>query len=396
MPKRMSPEDFENFLNGSHAKIRDVAKELNEIQTQFVSAHQVNQTMHDATLSDLCARAAHDLGVFPADIRQMIDADVPSEREKLVKRRQELLSQIVPKAQDMADDLLARAQRMTADTRELNQGLNTQEERLKTSLARMQTELKQFNDEIARRSGCLASFINFFKLADLDRKRQRLLGRMEENANELKKVREEWAKAKTTFTTEEVKLQESWQKAAVNVAQAREELDQLSDDARLARLALQRAIFYVFDNWKTPLAGTTSSNPLIDEINQMVHFNVQQDAYEKGLGQIAGLIALLNGIGSGLESFGQSVDAVVKEQQRHSAYLKSVSVDVDDGVIQFHEQWDDLRAKVKDEKAIGQHPAEFSALFDAEVKGPLAEANIKRMFDSLGSSLSAATRGWKG
>jgi chromosome segregation ATPase len=394
MSKRMSPQDFENFLNGSRAKIDNIAKELDEIQTQFVSAHQVNQTMHDATLSDLCARAAHDLSVFPADIRHMIDEDVPSEREKLEKRRQELLSQIVPKAQDIADDLVARAQRMTADTRELNQGLNAQEERLKTNLAKMQTELKGLNDEIARRSGCLASFVNFFKLTDLDRKRQRLLGRMEENGKELKKVREEWAEAKTTYATEEANLQESWQKAAVNAAQAREELDQLSDDAKLSRLALQRAIFYVFDNWKTPMSS--DGNPLMDEINQMVHFNVQQDAYEEGLGKVAGLIALLNGLRSGLESFVRSVEAVIHEQQRHSAYLQSVSVDVDDGVLQFHKQWDGLRAQVKDEKAIGQHPAEFSALFDAAIKGPLAEANIKSMFDSLGNSLDAATHGWRG
>jgi hypothetical protein len=30
------------------------------------------------------------------------------------------------------------------------------------------------------------------------------------------------------------------------------------------------------------------------------------------------------------------------------------------------------------------------------VRGPLAEASIKRMFDSLSGALTAATRGWKG
>jgi chromosome segregation ATPase len=352
--------------------------------------------MHDATLNDLCVRATYDLGVFPADIRHMIDQDVPSEREKLKKRRQELLSQIVPKAQDIADELLTRAQRATADVRELNQGLNAQEERLKANLAQMQAELKRLNDEIVRRSGCLAVFINFFKLMELDRKRQRLLGRMEENARELKKVREEWAKARANYATEETKLQESWQQATIQAAQAREELDQLSDDAKLERLALQRAVFYVFDNWKTSIPSPSGGSPLIDEINQMVQFNIQQDAYEEGLGKVAGLIALLNGLSSGLQSFGQSVEAVIKEQQRHSAYLTPVRMDVEDQVIQFHKQWDDLRAKVKDEEALGRHPSEFSALFDSEVKAPLSEANIKRMFDSLGSSLSAATRGWKG
>lgn len=394
MPKRMSPKDLDNLTTGARVKIDNVAQELHEIQTQFVSAYKVNQTMHDATLSDLCARAAYDLSVFPADIRRRIEEQLPSEREILEKRRQELLSQIVPKTQDIADNLLARAQQATAEMRKLNPRLNEQEEQLKARLVKMQAELEQLNAEIKRRSGCLTLPLNFFKLNELDRKRHKLLGRMEESAKALQQVREEWTKAKADYTTEEAKLREQWQQATVEAARAREELDQLSDEARLEKLALERAIFRVFDHWKTPLPS--DGNPLLDEINQMVQFNVRQDAYEEGLGKVAGLIALLNGIKSGLESFGQSVKAVIQEQQRHSAYLRAVSVEVDDHVIQFHQQWDALRAKVKDEKALGQHPAQFSALFDAEVQGPLSEANIKRMFDSLSSSLSAATRGWKG
>jgi hypothetical protein len=90
------------------------------------------------------------------------------------------------------------------------------------------------------------------------------------------------------------------------------------------------------------------------------------------------------------------VDALIKEQGMHSAYLKPVGVTVDDHVIQFHTQWDELRGKLKDERALAQHPKDFSALFDVQVKGLLSEANIKSMFDSLSRSLTAATKGWKG
>jgi hypothetical protein len=108
------------------------------------------------------------------------------------------------------------------------------------------------------------------------------------------------------------------------------------------------------------------------------------------------LIALLGSVSQGLQSIGQSVDALIKEQAMHSAYLKPVSVSVDDNVIQFHKLWEGLRAKVKDEKNLGQHPTEFSALFDEEVKGPLSEVSIKRMFDSLSGALTSGTQGWKG
>jgi hypothetical protein len=350
--------------------------------------------MHDATLNDLSLRAAYDLNALPADIHKAIDARLVQERETLDKRRQELLSQVVPKAEQIADELLQRAQKATSDMRLANPRLNAQEEKLKASLAQMQTELDRLNAELKRRSGCLTVFFNFFKINELDRQRHKLLGRIEENAKALKSVREEWATDKAQYTTKEVELQKQWQQANVDAARAREELAQLSDDAKRQDLALHRAISHVFDHWETPISS--SGSPLIDEINQMVHFNLQQNAYEQGLGKVAGLIALLGGMSQGLQSIGQSVDALIKEQGMHSAYLKPVSVNVDDGVIQFHKQWDDLRGKLKDEQALAQHPGEFSALFDAEVKGPLAEANIKRMFDSLSGALTAATQGWKG
>jgi hypothetical protein len=394
MPQRMSLKQLDEFLSGARQRVDAVAGELHEVQVQFVSAHQVNKTMHDATLSDLSLRAAYDLNALPPDVRRAIDERVKVERETLDKRRQELLSHVVPQAEQIADDLLARAQRETENMRVLNPRQNAQEETLKANLARMEAELGQLNAEIKRLSGCLTVFINFFKIGELDRKRHKLLGRMEETARALKSVRDEWAKARAEYTSEETQLEQQWQQANVDAARAREELAQLSDDGKREGLALQRAIFNVFDNWKTPLPA--DSNPLVDEINQMVHLNIETDNYEEGLGKVAGLIALLGGVSQGLQSIGQSVGALIKEQEMHSAYLKSVDVNVTDDVIQFHKQWDDLRGKVKDEKALGQHPTQFSTLFDEEVKGPLSEASIKRMFDSLSGSLTAATKSWKG
>ncbi len=394
MPQRMSLDQLDKFLAAARGKVDGVAQEVSEVQLQFTSAHQVNQTMHDATLNDLSLRAAHDLDALPADVHKAIDARREVERKTLDKRRQELASQSVPKAEQVADDLLQRAQKATADIKQVNPRLNAQEEKLKANLAEAEAELNRLNAEIKRRSGCLTGFINFFKISELDRQRHKLLGRMEENAKAMKSVREEWTKAKAEYSTEETQLQKQWQQANVDAARAREELAQLNDDPKRDELALRRAIVNVFDHWETPLQP--AGNPLVDEINQMVHHNLLQNAYEEGLGKVAGLIALLGGVSQGLQSIGQSVDALIKEQGMHSAYLKPVSVTVDDNVIQFHTQWDELRGNLKDERALAQHPAEFSALFDVQVKGRLSEANIKSMFDSLSRSLTAATKGWKG
>lgn len=391
---RMSLKQLDQFLSQARQNAVDVAREVSEVQLQFVSAHQESKAKHDTTLSDLAARAAYDLAVLPASLRQAIDERIGVEREMLAKRRQELLSQIVPKAEQIADDLLVRAQRATDEMRALNPSLNEREEKLKAERAQMEAELNRLNAEIKRLSGCLTVFINFFKVNDLDRQRHKLVGRMEENARALGDVRAEWAKSKASYAAEEAQWRQDWQQAVVDAARAREELAQLNDDGRRESLALQRAAFYVFDHWKTPLPA--DGGPLVDEINQMVQLNIQTDEYEEGLGKVAGLIALLGGLSQGLTSVNQSVKALIQEQKMHSSYLKPVDVEIDDGVLQFHKQWDALRSKVKDEKALGKNPAQFSRLFDAEVKGWLAEANIKRMFDSLGAALTHATRNWKG
>ncbi len=394
MAKAMSLDQLDKFLKEAEGKVEVVLRELQEVQLQFVSAHQEFKTKHDATLNDLSMRAGYNLELFPADVRQAIQERLVVERKTLEDRWRELADRLVPQAQQIADELLARAQKATAEMRSLNPRLNEREEKLKATRVQKESKLARLNEEIKQRSGCLGMFINFFRISELDRQRQKLVGALEENARELRDVRKEWSEVSQVYQAEQEQLQQQWEQANTDAARAREEMAQLGDDSKREQLALQRAIFYVFDHWKTALPAR--GDELIDEINKMVQLNIQTDEYEEGLGKVAGLIALLGGVNQGLQSVNQSVTALINEQKMHSAYLKAVNVSLDDGVVSFHQRWDELRGKVKDEKKLGQNPAQFSSLFEAEVGDWLAEANIKRMFESLGKSLTAATQGWKG
>ena len=396
MAQRMSLDKLDRFLTDARGKVDAVARELHEVQVEFVSAHETSKAAHDSTLTDLSDRAAHDLGALPADVRQAVDERLIVERKTLEERRQELAELVVPETEKIADDLLARAQQETENMRKLNPRLDEQEERLKSDRVEMEAALNRLNAEIKQLSGCLTMFVNYFKINKLDRQRHELQGRMEENARALRQVREEWDETKSEYLTEDAELEREWRQANVDAARSREELAQLNDDARREDLALHRAIFYVFDNWKTPLSDGADGSSLVDAIDQMVELNIQTDTYEEGLGKVAGLIALLTGTSQGLQSMGQSVQALIKEQKMHSAHLRPISVNVTDDVIEFHRPWDDLRDKLEDEKSLTEHPAEFSALFDEEMAGSLAEENITRMFDSLSDALQTATRDWRG
>ena len=394
MSPKMALDELERFLSDVRLKIERVEQELDQVQVQFVSAYQTNKSAHDATLNDLSARAAQDPGALPPDVRQAVEERVEVERETLEKRRQDLTTRVVPEAHRITDELQARARQATDEMRGLNPRLNEREEDLKARRAQMEADLTRLNEQIRQLSGCLSAVFNFFKISRLDRERHKLLGSMEENARALRDVREEWAKSSEEYAAREADLQQQWIRANVDAARAREELAQLDDADTRNTLAVQRAAFYVLDNWKTALPS--GGGALAGSIDQMAQLNIETDAYAGGLGEVAGLIALLKGIGQGVQNVKESVDALISEQKMHSEYLSPVSVDVSGEVIQFHQQWDDLGNKVKDEKALGQDPAEFSALFKEEVKGSLAEESIKRMFDSLSGALQAATAAWKG
>lgn len=396
MTQSMSLDNLDKFLTDAHDKVDAVARELNEVQIEFVSVYETSKAAHDSTLTDLSARAADDLSAMPAEVRQAIDERLVVERETLEERRQEMAEQVVPEADKIADDLLARVQQETENMRQLNPRLDRREERLKGHRLKMEAELTQLNADIKQLSGCLTMFINYFKINELDRRRHELLGQMEENARALSDVRQEWDEARSEYVTEDAEFEQEWQQANIDAARVREELAQLNDDAKRENLAQHRAIFYVLDNWKTPLSDGADGSSLVGAIDRMVELNIQTDTYVGGLGKVAGLIALLTGISQGLQSMGQSVQSLIKEQAMHSSYLSSISVDVADEVTEFHGRWDALRDKLKDEKLLAEHPAEFSALFDEEVAGSLAEENITRMFDSLSDALQTATRSWRG
>ncbi len=394
MPKTFSLAELDSTLNQWAGQILSVSGELEEIQTRYVSAYQESKEKHDQALKALSVQAASQLEAIPAEVRSKIEARLVTERQTLEKRRQELRTERVPKAEQEADTLLRQAQGLTVRISQKNPELDKKEEALKAKRLKMEQQLAIFNKSIEQRSGCLRSLFNFSKLIELDRERHKLIGLMEQNAADLRMVREEWEKARREFQEEEEGLQEKWLFANLQAAELREELAQLDDDARRDQLALQRAVFFVLDEWKDTIPPGGAA--LIEEINAMAQHNIQTDDYQAGLGKVAGLIALLGGVAQGLQGFRSSVQSIEKEQSTHSAYLKAISVQVNERVLTFHEGWKGLRDKVRDEQALGQDPNQFGAIFDQEAAGWLSQKNITDMFDMLSAGLKSATAGWKG
>ncbi len=393
MPPTVSLEQLNDFLLDNRRKINDVGREVEEIQVGFNSAYVEFKANHDAQLSRLTETLFDRVDNLGPGLRTLIDQRALEERRLLAERRTELREKLIPQTQAEADAVLAQAQTQTKALRELNPRLNEREETYKAHRAALAAKLAELNSEISRRSRGLGFIIRFISIAQLDRQRHRIIGQLETLAQNLKEVRQEWQARQQEFQTEQEALQGQWRELSLKVAELKRELTYLDDDAQREALAVKRAGRHVLDNLKERVP---CPNDLKSGLETMIELNIKTDAYQEGLGTVGGLIALLDSVGKGMDSFRTSVGGLVGEQRMHSQFLPQLKVQLPDSVIAFHNQWDGLRAQMRDDARLCAHPIEFLQTARPVMERDLSNEAITGMFNSLGQALEEATKKWRG
>jgi chromosome segregation ATPase len=394
MGKSFSLKNLSTYIGDTIQEIETVRKEVEEIQVGFNSAYVEWKAEHDATLERLTETVAGRVEDVGPDLQALFEERVIEEKRIIEARRLELRDELIPATQSEADRVLSEGQRLTKKMRLLNPSLDQREEKLKAQRASLEGRLAQLNEHIRELSGCLGLVINFFKISKLDRQRQRVIGKLETVQEELKDVREEWKTAEQRMHEEQEALQTKWQETTIKLAQLNAELDYLDDESGREALARKRAVRYTFDNLKEPI-----NCPLEDvkqKLDYMIELNIQADAYEEGLGSVGSLMSVLDGITEGLTRFDESVEGLLKEQSMHSSYLPELNISVPGEVLAFHDQWGDLRRKVRDDGHLCAHPAEFVATIGPVLKDGLSTDSIQAMFEGLGGALRHATKVWRG
>jgi len=267
-------------------------------------------------------------------------------------------------------------------------------EKKKAALAELTARLEALNAEIGRLGRGLGFALQYGRIVKLDRERNQVIGQIEATRQAINELRLEWKERLAADETAEAKLQEEWRALNLRAAELQAELEYLDDEAARQTLVQRRAIKAVLDAANDP--ALYPAGPLYEEIQAMIRLNIQTDNYQRGLGTVAGVIALLRGVRQGYTSFLESVNAILQEQRMHAAYLTKLSVQVPDAVLKFNEQWGPLRKKVQDEARLSKYPLEFVAIVQPALEQELAQPAIEATFKALGAELNRATRGWKG
>ncbi|MBN1813989.1 MAG: hypothetical protein JXA14_19285 [Anaerolineae bacterium] len=392
MGKRVSLEELHQYILSKASQIRTVCQEMEEIQVGFNSKYVEWKAEHDATLERLVGAVLAQVEEVGPELMGRIEKWVVEERRLVDERRQELRDTLIPQTQAEADALIKEGQSVVETMREENPRLDKREEQLKAKWADLEGELTSLNERIRKLSGCLGVVFNFLKINKLDRQRQRVIGQMYEIRSQLRDVRQEWQETRQGADAEEDRLQIRWQGLMREIAQMQGELDYLDEESNRENLALRRAARHVVDDLKEPISCPVAG--IKAELDAMVTLNIQTDDAQKGLGATSGLIALLNGVIEGMNRFDQSVTGLIAEQRMHSAYLKRLDVDVPDDVEAFHEQWEDLAQKVRDDGRLCENPTEFLAVVLPAIEDRVSEVAIKEAFESMGRALTAATKRW--
>jgi predicted nuclease with TOPRIM domain len=393
MPRTVSLEQLNDFLSDNRRRIDAVGREVEEIQVGFNSAYVEFKADHDAQLASLTETLFEKLDNLGPELRARIDEQAVKERHLLAERRTELRENLIPRTQAEADTVLAQAQEQTKALRQLNPRLDEREETYKTHRAALETKLAQLNLEISRRSRGLGFITHFISIARLNSQRHHILGQLETLAQNLKEVREEWQTRQQEFQTGQEALQSQWRELSLRVAELNGELTYLDDEAQREALAVKRAVRYVLDNLKEPVPRPGDLRPGLEA---MIELNIKTDAYQEGLGTVGGLIALLDSVGKGMDSFQESVGGLIGEQRMHGEFLPRLQVRLPDPVIAFHKQWDGLRAKMRDDARLCAHPTEFLEAAQPVIERDLSDEAITNMFNHLGQALTEATKKWRG
>jgi len=316
------------------------------------------------------------------------------ELESLEQRTEALRQTEIPAARDELDRTQKQARAAKQRLEERNPLYDEREEKRKARLQELKQELDDLNSQIGRLRKGLGFITRYPRIVRLDRRRHETLGEINAIRAEINDLRVEWQQ-KLKRTSNDLQLWKAeWQELNLKIARLQDELEYLDDETLREELATKKAIRFILDQTNDP--SVCAGGALRDEIQAMIRLNIQTDNYEKGLGTVAGMIALLRGIENGLSSFQTSVEAIIREQKMHSQYLKKISITLPAVVETFHSHWEPLRKKVEDDARLSKFPLEFVSLVQPALERDLSQESIGRMFDALGAELQRATAGWRG
>ena len=384
---RMTLSEFHRYLDDKRRELEACYREIEEVQFQFNEIFRLELAAWQEQISYCFPRVATQRQEMPPDFARHID-QVESEEQTRIRQEIAELDREIRDGRARVDELLGEAQAATDALRVANPEINDREEHLKALVVEYQDEYAQAFEELETLDTFpLGWLTNYAKIRQLNKAQSTAKKKQGEAMQQLREVRQDWlARVEGTSDTQS-ELRGEWQKLTVRIAEAQGRRDHL--EAHLETLAEQAALQRVLEELRE---APDVSGELGEALRALVGRNEVRWGYEKGLQAVAEALGLVKGLGEGLKRFARSVQTVLQEQRRYG--LKQVHVPVPGSVAAINQIWGNLAKRVKDEKYMGTHPAEFSSVVDEYIKQRLTDQSIQTFFEEMGQALNQATSAW--
>jgi chromosome segregation ATPase len=381
MSRTVRLREYCDYIGQQCRSMRQVYAEIEEVQYQFNEVYRQTMEAWQAAIART-APLLSDPEQLPPSLAHSLLTITNEERAKLEQEIADITAKVAELRSD-ADGAATEAQAELASLRQTNPQLDAQEEELKARIASIRQTIQQLDVQI-KRTNLLTGVLQRRRLG---KQREAQRQALTDATAALRRVRQSWEDEKKRYQADQVRLREKWEAASIEAAQSQARLDHLQ--ANLEALSRQNGAGRYLAELE---AAPEAPEPLHKALEEMVELNGVKKAYEEGLRAVAEALGLLKGLAEGMDRFQKSADKVLEEQQQYN--LRELKVLVTDEVASFHAVWPEFRAQVRDEKALGKHPLEFSQRVRGIINSRLGDAAIAAMFESMGAALTEATKAW--
>lgn len=384
---KMGIGDFLKFLMKIQANIVALKQEMDKIYFDFNNFY-VNQigARQDKIVDSCREKILANMNLLkPGDVRRLEETK-KTETENFKKRLVDLQN-AVKDAGAAKQDIEAKASGEIDELRKQNPEFDKREEALKADIADLDNKIKQQNEELKRTSGFFTWIFNLGKIRKLRFELNDTIKQYSDTEAKIEEVRKLWEEKNTAVTKDQKDLQDQWQKAVIQLAQRKQDLEYLQKN--FDTVVLKSAINTLLKDPDVPLdAGDETVMKDLKSINQ------EKREYEEGLKEGVEISALLEGLQNGLKNIVSSVQALKEEEDTNSAYLQKLDLDLPPQGNTFLDASQALKDKLSDTEFQGKHPSEFSAIIKDAIGHAFRTENIQAFFDSLGSALKTAAKKW--
>lgn len=414
-----------SFLKDKGDTLLDITAKIETLMTYYNSNFNSVNSVRNDEYRFLEREFFDNPEQFPSDIRDGFEKE-KVRQEKLYSENFSLLQEKQNNLSKELESLEKKREHLLEEKKAKNMKLDTQEEALKTRISGHDKRIADYNKKIDTLNSGLGFLLNFFKMREIQKTKEDILGERDLLIDEIEGIRTKWQEASGELAESENSLREEWNNRQVEKSIILEKLAYLRNnkDELVRKAALHVLLTSLEAGTGTPDEGLPEKKPstcdvckienssqnyfcrycgsrfsgdrgdVAGSLVEIGELNTVYTTLEAGMKQSVSFLALTKGILKGINEFVKSVESVKNSQDTYSA-LPKLQIMVPQSSIDFGEKINDLARALVDAD-YHHHPLEFSESVTEYSDSIFTEKNIARFFNAMGDQLNKTTKEqWK-